>query len=53
MNYRDFRGTWRVEDLQDQMEFLRSRDSLSGDAMTWSPRWQDRTGDAAPMRSHP
>jgi hypothetical protein len=23
------------------------------DAMTWSPRWQDRTGDAVPMRSHP
>jgi len=52
MNDHDF-GDWSDHDLALVIYALsRPRDGMSGDAMSWSPRWQDRTGDAAPMRSH-
>jgi hypothetical protein len=48
MNDHDF-GGYGVDDLYRLIHDLAN----IPDAMSWSPRWQDRTGDAAPMRSHP
>jgi hypothetical protein len=47
MSDHDF-GNFDVDDLYRLLDDMRPPD-----AMTWSPRWQDRTGDAPPMRSHP
>jgi hypothetical protein len=48
MNDHDF-GGFDVDDLYRLINDL----SEPRDAMTWGPCWQDRTGDAPPMRSHP
>jgi hypothetical protein len=55
MNDHDFGGGWVTsDDLHNLILAMRGApDTEISEGMTWTPLWQDRTGDAAPMRSHP
>jgi hypothetical protein len=55
MNDHDFNeGGWISQSIDPNNLYRLINDlNRTPDAMHWSARWQDRTGDAAPMRSHP
>lgn len=60
MNDHDFNeGGWIRQSIDPDdlhrviQDLFMPRDTVSKDAMHWSTRWQDRTSDAVPIRSHP